>query len=145
RGTIADSDPAFSPDGRRLAFARNTGFKASELYVVPLSPSLEPAGIPQRLFTDSPAKNPDSPAWTTDGREIVFSASRISGDKLLWRIKAGGGQPQALDSLGQEADDPAFSPKGSRLVFTRAFLDVNIWRIALPDRSSNATLRKSPL
>ena len=44
-----DTGPALSPDGRRLAFTRSVGWGISDLYVLPLTDDLRPAGEPKRL------------------------------------------------------------------------------------------------
>jgi len=131
-GMIADSDPAFSPDGQRLVFTRSTGLSVADLHVIDLSPAFAPAGEPKRLTFDN--RDAYSPAWTPDGRQIIFSSNRVGGGATtLWRIGASGGeQPQRLESVGEDGRNPTISPKGDRLVYDRRSGDRNIWRIELP-------------
>jgi Tol biopolymer transport system component len=128
-GSVGDSDPAFSPDGRRLAFSRSTGFAVSDLYVISLTGALVPAAEPRRLtFDDRQAGNP---TWTPDARQIIFSSNRSGGGDLLWKIRADEGAPERLESVGEDGQDPAISRQGDRLVYTRTFADANIWRAGL--------------
>ena len=128
---VGDSGPAFSPDGRMLAFTRSTGIVVNDVYVARLSASFSPEGEPQRLTFDN--KRAYSPAWMPDGKEIVFTSGR-AGVSSLWRMAvAGGGPPQRLASVGEDGLFPAISRQGSRLVYTRSSGDINIWRIELPD------------
>jgi dipeptidyl aminopeptidase/acylaminoacyl peptidase len=49
KGINGDRDPAFSPDGRRLAFSRGFGVIATEIFVLPVSARLELEGEPRQL------------------------------------------------------------------------------------------------
>src|SRR5262245_30541875 len=64
-------EPAFSSDGKRLAFTRKDGEKR-QLYVMPLA-----GGEPERV-TDLPLGVFD-PTWLPDGSGIVFGAKLLKG------------------------------------------------------------------
>ena len=49
----ADSCPAFSPDGRTLAFCRWVDWDISDLYLLDLSRDLKPVGEPRRLTSQN--------------------------------------------------------------------------------------------
>jgi Tol biopolymer transport system component len=128
---VGDSGPAFSPDGRMLAFTRSTGIVVNDLYVVHLSSAYSPEGEPKRLTFDN--KRTYNPAWMPDGQEIIFSSSR-AGPYSLWRMPAkGGAAPLRLESVGEDGFYPAVARQGHGLVYTRSWTDMNIWRIELPD------------
>ncbi len=130
-----DSCPAFSPDGRTLAFRRWVAWANSDLYLLNLSQDLKPVGEPRRLtfqnlFTSGVAWGALSGggvAWMPDGRALICSAGGY-----LWRIAASGGsQPQKLESLGEDTSCPAISPRGSRLAYTHTAFDSDIWRLEI--------------
>ncbi|HZT39045.1 MAG TPA: protein kinase [Bryobacteraceae bacterium] len=129
-GSRGDAAPALSPDGRSLIFSRATGYSVSDLYRLPLTSGLRPAGEPVRL-TSSKEWN-STPVWTPDGREIIFSAgSWYLGPFNLWRTPAwNSGAPRRL-SFGEGGGSPALSPQRGRLVFSRAAANNNIWRVQL--------------
>ena len=69
---FSSSDPAFSPDGRRLAFTRKMDGGKAQLHMMPLD-----GGEAQKL-TDLPLGAFD-PKWLPDGSGIVFGTHLIKG------------------------------------------------------------------
>ena len=134
--TLGDSCPAFSWDGRILAFSRWALWTNSDLYLLALSQDYKPAAEPRRLtFGNWRAA---SPAWTTDGSSLVFSASS-GGDSSLWSVAASGAsQPQRLAAIGENGAYPAISRRGNRLAYAQAMSDVNIWRLEVPTAGGSA-------
>jgi Tol biopolymer transport system component len=61
----SDIDPAWSPDGKRIAFASNRD-GAYEIYVMNAD-----GGNRRRLTRTPRRKSSDSPDWSPDGRRIV--------------------------------------------------------------------------
>jgi len=124
-----DSGPAFSPDGSQVAFLRRSGAGvASDVYVVPAS-----GGEPKRLTFDN-AQTDGAPAWTENGREIVFSSTR-GGLSTLWRIPASGGQPRAIAGVGAIACCPSISRKRNQLVYKDSIANYGLWRVGLKDQT----------
>jgi Tol biopolymer transport system component/serine/threonine protein kinase len=126
---LGDSSPAFSTDGRTLAFSRSNDSGLGDLYLLPISEGLEPAGEPQRITFVIGAV---SPAWSEDGRGIVFSELG-----RIWKISAPGsagreGKPQALTSLNEQALGVATSRRGERLAYVHVIFHSNLWRLPAP-------------
>ena len=87
-----DSAPAVSPDGRSLAFSRRVGVKG-EIHLLPLGRDFTPADHPrplvgEGLLREVPLDASYMPAWTHDGREIVFAA--FPRGPRLFRVNASG-------------------------------------------------------
>jgi len=134
-GTTGDYYPAFSPDGRRLAFARAVSFSATDLYV------LEPLnGTARRLTFDG--LTIDGLAWAADSREIIFSSRRGGSFNSLWKIRSSGGTPERVSAFGEDIISPAVSRDG-RLAYTRRLDDMNIWKFTLD--SAGRVISKAPL
>jgi eukaryotic-like serine/threonine-protein kinase len=120
-GTLSDSAPAFSPDGRMLAFARTHG--TSDIFVLPLTTSFAPAGEPRRLtFAEVWA---GSPTWLPgrrwpfgSGEDLVFGSAW--GRPGLWRVSASGGPAERLPYGSEEGSHPSYSTSARRLAYTRS-------------------------
>ena len=126
--SIADIDPAASPDGHSVAFVRRTGNELGELYLQQLTPDQSPSGDPIQLSRS--ARDAHSPAWTPDGRHIVFQ-SGWHHLAFLARIGSEGGSPVRLSFAGEFARFPTISSRGNRASFMRAKADINIWTVSL--------------
>lgn len=108
--------PAFSPDGRLLAFvaagAESPG--VFDLFVQPTG-----GGSARRLTVGADAAG-DMPAFTADGGALVFGRYRDGGDGTrlsdLWRVSAAGGTPEPFVA---EATGAGFSPDGRLVAYTR--------------------------
>ena len=130
--TSADGDPAISPDGRMLAFVRVVSDGGPQLYLLPISKDYGPAGEPRRLYLPNPFLT--GPAWTSDGKEIIYSASQAwgSGETRLWRARVSGSEnPQPLASVGENGSHASVSRYGNRLVYADWKFDNDIWRVEL--------------
>ena len=79
-----DGWPAFSPDGARVAFARERGDAEdqADIFVVDLRTGAE------RLLAGEPGRK-TNPRFSTDGRHVVYSR-RAEGEIRLWRVPADG-------------------------------------------------------
>lgn len=129
---VSDGWPAFSPDGRTLAFAR--GNHQFAVYTVALARDGAPAAKPQRVTRELYSLG--GLDWTPDGRDLVFGAYTEEVGWRLWKIRAGtkGTRPAPLPMRGWQ---PTFArrPPGSetRLAYVATFDDKNIYRVAGPD------------
>jgi TolB protein len=98
--------PAWSPDGRRIAFAsgRDGNF---EIYVINAD------GSRQRRLTRNTGRD-DAPVWSPDGRRIAFESN--------WQVyvmNADGSGQRRLTRNAARNFAPAWSPDGQRIAFER--------------------------
>ncbi len=98
-----------SPDGRTLAFQA-----LGRIWVQPL-----PSGTPRRLTTATFEPFEFQPAWSPDGRSIAFATVDAQNRGALWRVAAGGGEPERLTREWGEYQNPTWTPDGSGLVVAR--------------------------
>jgi Tol biopolymer transport system component len=130
---FGDSGPAFSPDGRNLAFIRERTLSASAVYVLPLSSALTPAGSPKRVTRERAAVQ--GLAWMPDGSGLVFSSGGHLGLSRMQRITLAATPARDVDqsqplSFGEHATGISISRTG-HLVYSAQFRDTNLWKLAL--------------
>jgi Tol biopolymer transport system component/DNA-binding winged helix-turn-helix (wHTH) protein len=129
QGSVGDYNPVFSPDGRTLAFNRDSQGMTS-IYTAPVS-----GGEEQRLITG--VQYGWGLAWTPDGHDIVFAkAGWLADAGWLWKMPRGGGKPERLQ-FGQEGVEPSI--QGNRLAYARQTANINIWR-----RELNSSVSAGP-
>jgi eukaryotic-like serine/threonine-protein kinase len=131
-----DFDPAFSPDGRSLAFVRERGMNVDELWIFPLTRTYQAQGEPRNLLSDG--KKNRNPVWSTDGRELIFSSGE-SAFANLFRMPADGSRPpNRIDATGDGVTEPAVSLSSQTLAYSRTFRSATIWRLdrkSVPNRA----------
>jgi Tol biopolymer transport system component len=126
--TAFDHAPAFSPDGRFLAYASCTGASSCDVHLVELGPDLLPRGQPRRLTHQDSYMS--GVAWTADGRSVLCGASLDGGvTRYLWRVPISGAvRPERLDLAGSQAQHHATARVGNRLAYVQGGLDPDIWK-----------------
>jgi Tol biopolymer transport system component len=117
-----EAEPAWSPDGERIAFARrstpSTCTGSLDLYVMDDDGSNR--GGPLSSVT---ALN-TAPSWSPDGERIAFQAIPSFGecppDQEIYTVTASGtGQARVTDNLDYDDVAPDWSPDGGRFAFGR--------------------------
>lgn len=130
---FSDWGPGFSPDGRSLAFLRSSGpGLVEDVYVVPAT-----GGEARRLTFDN-RRIGGPPAWTPEGRELVFASGR-AGLSTLWRTGASGRTPRHVEGVGTSVMFPAISSTGHGLAYTSSLWRENLWSVRLRDPKHIAT------
>jgi len=142
--TAADEGPAWSPDGKRIAFVSNRDSGG------------EPLGGSNIYTMDADGSNVvrltfgsfnSGPSWSPDGRKIVFSGLR-DGQHGIFVMSVD--NPTTITNVGHARgyqSDPAWSPDGSRIAFTsdwRAFDFVYDAYVAKADGSGISILFEGP-
>ena len=116
--------PAYSPDQKRLAFARSLGGGNSEIFLA------DRDGSNLHRLTHSSGID-TNPAWSPTGREIAFTSSR-SGTPQIYIMDAEGSNLRRVTFDGNYNDGAEWSPAGNRLLYS-ARKGGNNFRIATSD------------
>ncbi len=110
----ADRDPAWSPDGRFLAWLSDE----SGEYALHLAQQ-DGLGTPRRLALGEPASFFYAPLWSPDGERIALHDKRLN----LWTVAVDDGKRTLVDSGSYDVPwrtlDPAWSPDGRWLAYTK--------------------------
>ncbi len=107
-GSFGTTD--WSPDGRWIAFPRDTTPSNTDIWIVRAD------GTGLRRITRSPATD-IWPSFAPDGRRIAFSSNR-SGRAHIYTIRFDGTHLRQITSGLQDEDTPAWSPRGDELAYT---------------------------
>ena len=141
RASGFDAAPAFSPDGRQLAFASCLGIPSlpvCEVRVLELEPDLTPRAPPRTLA--QPVWPASGLTWTRDSASVISHVTQAQDLSYLWRVDAAGRRPpERIEVAGPRALSPAVSPSGDRLAFSRGQGDVDICRFT-PGRDPEVVL-----
>lgn len=112
---------AVSPDGEKIAFSRYN--RSSEIFVMDSDGSTDPVNITKTGRIDE-----FDPNWSPDGSRIAFTSYRFrfsegaeqpEEDVEISVMNSDGTQRKNLTESSAYEGSPAFSPNGTRIVFSR--------------------------
>jgi Tol biopolymer transport system component len=137
------AEPAFSPDGSRLAYIRTTGEYTGQVNTVGVGPDGRPAGAPTVVAYTGQALH--SPIWTADGRSLLAIEGEASSNGGVIRIPLEApARAERLVGL-EHAKSLALSRDGTKLAFSRGGTDSDIWRFDLREPSKSGRFAASTL
>jgi Tol biopolymer transport system component len=120
-------DPAWSPDGRFLAYVKTDRWISSaSIYVqeyrlgATLAEAATPVGDPVLVVSGADGSHNRHPAWSPDGRTLAFDSDRSGAAIDIWTVDVfpSVGEPvQRTDDMIRAEMCPAWSPDGTRIAF----------------------------
>ena len=146
---VADSgyNPSWSPDGAALVVATQNvvtepvGVGGSEIWIVSLT-----SGQKRRLS----GANGGQPHWSPNGHRIAYWTNRApdrpGGQRDVWTIPAGGGEPRSVTDDAAVDWNPVWSPDGQHLYFvSNRGGSNNVWRVPVDERTGEARGAPEPI
>ena len=109
------SGPTWSPDGKRIAFARVRG-KANAIFLVPAG-----GGKTVTLYDKKPACEPH---FSPDGKEIVYET-----ETHVWAIRPDGTRHRMITYYGGLQRYPRFGPDGKSVIFCQGASTKGPWEL----------------
>ena len=114
-----DEDPAWSPDGRKIAYAgTNPVTQSQDIYVM----NADGTGAVSLTEGMGVRIEERQPAWSADGQWIAFSASTgvTNVSYRIWVMRADGSEKRQVVTSDVGFDmAPTWSPDGGRIAFQR--------------------------
>lgn len=115
--------PRFSPNGRWIAYARETSMTSDDLYVIAAA-----GGQPRRI-----TQNPWSLisfGWSTDGKSLLACSSRESNAPQVWQFPLDGSKQYRLGPLDAAVGSYLSVSRGrGTLAWVRNLSANNLWRM----------------
>ena len=102
-----EADPAYSPNGSKIAYVQNDGATGYDVWLFDLGSS-----TPTQLT--SAAGDERAPTWSPSGAAIVYSSD---SNGHLFSVSSGGGSVTDLQVTGT---NPTYAPDGTKIAFVDA-------------------------
>jgi Tol biopolymer transport system component len=123
RSTRWQADPAFSPDGQRIAFLSDRS-GSQEIWVT----DTETQNLTQLTHFGGPPTG--SPSWSPDGRQIAFDSEESAGT-AIFVVSADGGAPRRITMNHGDNCVPSWSRDGKYVYFASSRSgEFEIWKVA---------------
>lgn len=103
--------PAFSPDGKKIAFVDQRNSLHQDIYIMNID------GSDQTLVLQF-GKNNWGLSWTPDGRILFNSCCHYPGSSQIFSIKPDGSYLKRITDNRWDDEWPRMSPDGNKIVFT---------------------------
>jgi Tol biopolymer transport system component len=123
-----DSAPAFSPDGKRVAFMRCT----PEGRCTILTANLNGAGEEKLAATDPPGHPVGAPSWSSDGKTIAVGLLVPRGVNAILSVPAVGGPVKTIALPGLTPASVAWLSGGKGLILSARDQTVQLWHVSYP-------------
>ncbi len=117
--SVTDTEPAWSPDGQRIAFTRfhdtvNNRLQSAELWIMNAD-----GGDQQNIGINGAFAD-----WSPDGTQLVYISGK-SGKQEIYTCLADGSNEQLLSETVTNATFPSWSHDGRKIAFCASLGDVN--------------------
>jgi Tol biopolymer transport system component/DNA-binding winged helix-turn-helix (wHTH) protein len=123
--TLADDNPALSPDGKTLLYVRHLPYGYGELWSVHVDTNLKVIDAPQQIPAGGTGVG--EARWTADGTEMI---ALVAGGAI--RMPARGSEvPRPFPVADRYMGLFDLSRQGNRMAYSTVRGDANIWRIDL--------------
>jgi TolB protein len=132
---LRDEAPAWSPDGKRIAFVRIGKGNHGQIWVI----SADGRGAHSLGFAGG------EPAWSSDGTRLAFAhgrhgVARETVDLYIANADGSGLRRLTHERIGRVSHHPSWSPDGSSIVYMKGN---GLWTIGVNGRGARQLTRSS--
>jgi dipeptidyl aminopeptidase/acylaminoacyl peptidase len=140
-GTLSADQPAWSPDGTRIAYRLSANFSPARIWVMNADGT-----NPHAITSDAPGEH-HHPTWSPrqpdDSYRIAYAQAAMKDGYMraqIWSIRDDGSDRQIVsdESIGAYDDEPSWSPDGTKIVFSRSSQELVV--VTVSDRNERSLL-----
>jgi TolB protein len=120
-------EPAWSPDGKRIAFSRTTETATAAPVVAIFVMNADGGHVRQLTQRRATGTEDHAPTWSPDAKRLAFMRTNITvkpaGASVIWVMNADGTHAAIVRTIAHRwrgAGAPAWSPDGKRILYTTA-------------------------
>ncbi len=123
-GTLIPEQPAFAPDGTRIAFTTHLYYESDARSIVTIKP--DGSGL-HTVFAGTAGSNNESPDWSPDSSKIAFITNKYdhAHNELVTLPRNGAGTPfrvsHAIHPQSHDLAGVAWSPNGKKIATLEAY------------------------
>jgi TolB protein len=112
-----NTTPAFSKDGKRVAFVSTRDGGKDQIYV------MNADGTDVKRVTNDISVGFFNPQWSSDGKRIVCYVEKGDGNDQIWTMNADGSNPRLLTANIGHNVFPGWTPDGKQIIFSSSKRD----------------------
>jgi Tol biopolymer transport system component/DNA-binding winged helix-turn-helix (wHTH) protein len=130
--TVGDAYPAFSPDGRSVAFARFVTETSADVHLIRTDTRIE-----RRLTFDE--QNITALTFAADGESITFASNR-DGSSAIWDIEVDGGRPRRVLGSDRSITGLTYARESGALMVSAGEHEQHLWLYSRTHSNERATM-----
>lgn len=125
--TSIETDPAWSPDGRRLILTSDKNYSKPQLFTIPAQ------GGPLTPVRTNISGYCAEPTWNPIDDSLIAFTANLGGTYQIALYKFGGDAAKPLTRSGKNAKEPVWLADGRHILFTEEIESRNHRRLAIVD------------